>query len=410
MESSIGAAILFLAAAGALLVAGIARWRRSGGRGPTTVVRGRRTPGGRRSAPRARLDAAHVPDTDAADLELTRAVGSVVTEAILVLDAAQRVRHANAVAQEWFAMKIEGAPELRTVIRSAELNELVEHVEGAEPAAEHTIAYRDRVYRARVQRLDGGGAVISLRDDTAIERLARARRDLVANISHDLRTPLTSIRLLVEALLDGPDDQGSVDEGRRKQIASIKDQATILERLADGLIQLNRIETGRALLQLSPCALADVVADAERSIEPQLVEQGIKLQVRIPAEVMVLVDAPQIRRVLTNLLDNAISVSRADATVVVGVMRDVPVGPDDGGTGQEHVEVYVQDEGPGIAPDEAERIFERFYRGDRSRASVGSGLGLAIARHIVDGHGGRIWLDRSYRNGACFRFTVPLAQ
>jgi two-component system phosphate regulon sensor histidine kinase PhoR len=359
-----------------------------------------------------------------AERELVAAMAATVSEAVLVTDARQRVRYANDVAHAWFAIDLERAPALMSIVRSAELRDLIGAVDDDE-IAELALAHRDRVYRARMRRLGDGGAAICLRDDTEIEKLARARRDLVANISHDLRTPLTSIRMLVESLLQpvGASPGGPDPERRRATIASIQDQAGILERLADDLIQLNQIESGRALLQLSAHRVADIVDAAVRAIEPQLIEREIDLRTCIPGDAEILVDGSHIVRVLTNLLDNAVKASRPGRTVVVGCESGpgpaalatskgaVASGPAAGtGSAPDHVQIFVQDEGPGIAPDDAERIFERFYRGDRARSSGGTGLGLAIARHIVEGHGGRIWLDRGYRDGARFCFTVPLAE
>lgn len=470
----------------------------------------------------------------AAERELLNVLGGAINEALFIVDDRSRVRYANAIARTWFAIPADAArsrPDiasasdiaarsgssgrdlfagsdrllpLKSILRSAELFELLESLPPVGPESdrggraadpdldsdrhgrpahpdpespiEHTLTHHDHVYRARLQRMADGGAVISLRDDTEVERLARARRELVANISHDLRTPLTSIRLLVDSLLESyPVPAAATDpaiataratatnpsiatapatvadpaiapapaDPQRARIAGIRDQAAILERIADGLVQLNRLETGRALLQLTAHPLAEVVATAVQAVEPQLAEHRVIVETDVPGDLMVLIDEPQIIRVLTNLLDNALKASRPGRRVVVGVAAnpsaapiasaavasgDRPVVPSAAAVGAssaaqrpsipsaspavdpDHVEIYVQDEGPGISPDDAERIFERFYRGDRARSSRGTGLGLAIARHIVEGHGGRIWLDRDYRDGARFRFTVPLAR
>ncbi len=411
---------------------------------------------------RAAALAERVVSVATAERDLLTVLGAAINEALLIAGADNRVRYANAVARTWFNIgpevgsgfdaRSDRRPNLKSILRSAEMHDLLESLPAGSPSGtsdpdsdgpiEHTLTLRDHVYRVRLQRMADGGAMISLRDDTEVERLARARRDLVANISHDLRTPLTSIRLLIEPLLDAGSNSGSgaasAPEIQLKRITGIRDQAAILERLADGLVQLNRLETGRALLQLTAHPLAEVVATAVQAVEPQFAERGMTVATDIPDDLSVLVDEPQIIRVLTNLLDNALQASRPGRCVLVGVAPDpasiVAPSIEDGAPGASlasdstqtqnqtqagggtvasdpaYVEVFIRDEGHGISPDDAERIFERFFRGDRARTSSGTGLGLAIARHIVEGHGGRIWLDRSQREGACFRFTVPLAE
>jgi two-component system phosphate regulon sensor histidine kinase PhoR len=325
---------------------------------------------------------------------LLDATGLAVSDAVIHVDARGRVQWATPAARQRFDLGGSPPPTLMAAVRSVDLQDIVEAAAVGQPEVS-SVHIRERAYRVGVVKQADGGSVIALRDDTELERLGRARRDLVANVSHDLRTPLTSIGLLADALLAPVFD----DAGRREAvIAQIRDQIKTLEALADGMVELNQLESGRALLRLQPTALVDLVRAAVDGITPQLVEHRVQAVVDIPAGIQVLADGPQVIRVLTNLLDNARRFSPEGG--VIQVSAQAAEEPD-------RVEVAIRDEGPGIPPGDMERIFERFYRGDRARTRRSAGLGLAIARHVVTGHGGRIWAENNAGRGATVRFTLP---
>ncbi len=327
---------------------------------------------------------------------LLDAAGEVVSDAIIVVDPRQRIRWATGAARAWFGLDLAQPQTVMTAVRSIEIRDAVASAAHGQPESQ-TVRIRDRIYRLGLVKLDDGDTVIALRDDTELERLARARRDLVANVSHDLRTPLTSIGLLADALLTARFDDAS---RRTAVVAQIRDQLQTLQTLADDMVALNQIESGRALLKLQPEPLADLVRSVADRMAPQIEAAGVRLAIAIPDDLLVLVDRMHIVRVLTNLMDNALRFSPPGGQVAVGVEpADEP----------DRVAVSVSDEGPGIAPGDLERVFERFYRADRARTHRNAGLGLAIARHIVGGHGGRIWAANNPGRGATFRFTVPVA-
>jgi signal transduction histidine kinase len=227
------------------------------------------------------------------------------------------------------------------------------------------------------------------------ERMRRqvedARRGLVAAASHDLRTPLASLRLLVEAI-----DDGVAGEDRDRYLAEIRTHVAVLSDLIDDLFELSRIEAGDISWTMRQVELGDLIGDTVAAFRASAEERGVRLAAELPdGKVVAEADAEKVQRVLFNLIQNAIRHTPADGSVTVRAK---------GGPGG--VEVEVADSGEGIPPGEGERVFEAFYRGDSSRGEDGAGLGLAISRAIVEAHGGRIWLEDA-NPGTRVRFTLP---
>jgi signal transduction histidine kinase len=265
--------------------------------------------------------------------------------------------------------------------------------EGERPGALRTGA-RDELAQL-AGSVDALGARLAGAQD-AREAADSARRDLVASVSHDLRTPITSLRLLVEAI-----DDEIVDEAtRRRYLTQMQTHVSALSGLIDDLFELSRLEAGDVRWSTEQVALDALVgetvdamraqADAKRVMVVAEVQDGLG-----PARG----DPEKLQRVLFNLIQNAIRHTPADGSVTVRAVRN--------GRG---LEVEVADTGDGIAPGDRERVFEAFYRGgsEGARTRVGAGLGLAISRAIVEAHGGRIWLDGA-QEGTRIRFSVPAA-
>ncbi len=227
------------------------------------------------------------------------------------------------------------------------------------------------------------------------ERMRRqveeARRNLVAAASHDLRTPLASLRLLVEAI-----DDGVAGEDRDRYLAEVRTHVAVLSDLIDDLFELSRIEAGDIAWTMRQVELGDLIGDTVAAFRIAAEERGVRLAAELPdGRVVAAADAEKVQRVLFNLIQNAIRHTPADGSVTVRAKG----GPDG-------VEVEVADSGEGIPVGEGERVFEAFYRGDGSRGEDGAGLGLAISRAIVEAHGGRIWLEDG-DPGTRVRFTLP---
>ncbi|MEO6398637.1 MAG: ATP-binding protein [Tepidiformaceae bacterium] len=226
--------------------------------------------------------------------------------------------------------------------------------------------------------------------------LERARRDLFAAISHDLRTPLAAMRVMVEAITDGVVSDAATHD---RYLASISSEIQRLSMLIDDLFELTTIDSGELRLRLETLRVEDVVAETVDAFRAQVERAGIRLAYdRQPGTLPIQADPHRLSRVLYNLLQNAIRHTPSDGTIVV---RSEPAGS--------AIQLSVCDSGEGIASEDIPFVFDRFYRGDRARArdGAGSGLGLAIARGIIEAHGGRIWVEPSPGSGATVAFSLP---
>lgn len=256
-------------------------------------------------------------------------------------------------------------------------------VEGAGQVAELAAAFN-----AMAERLERAFA--------REREVERSRADLVSAVSHDLRTPVASLRALVESINDGVvTDEQTV----RRYLRTMQRETEHLSQLIADLFEVARLDAGLLELHCEPASLGDLVSDTLMSMGLAAREHGLRLDGEADARLApVRMDTPRVGRVLRNLVQNAIRHTPADGSVSVSV-RDAG----------EAVEVHVSDTGEGIAPGELERVFERSYRSDhsRARANGGAGLGLAIARGIVEAHGGRIWAQSQPGQGAEFVFTLP---
>jgi signal transduction histidine kinase len=228
-----------------------------------------------------------------------------------------------------------------------------------------------------------------------LESLERLRRELVANVSHELKTPISAVRAHLENLLDG------VERPDPETLQVMLSQTERLGRLIDQLLDLSRIESGELRLNRAPIPLHPLVREVLSEIEMARADRGVRVADAVPDDLPpVLVDPERVHQVLFNLLDNAVRYTPAGGEVTVAAHRA------NGGC-----EIAVSDTGPGIAPEHLPRLFERFYRADaaRSRGDGGTGIGLAIARSVVEAHGGRIRAESRLGQGSVFTFDLPVA-
>jgi len=342
------------------------------------------------------------------------AVLSSMLEGVMVLDCRGRVLQVNPALERMLFIQ---GPEARgrshwEVIRHEEFNTLVARVLEVRQSqsGEFTTAAGGQTFRVEAaiaggRRENEACVVLVFHDVTALRRLENVRKDFVANVSHELRTPLTSIKGYVEALIDGVKDQP--DQAVRFLDIILK-QSDRLNLILEDLLQLSQIESGQVLFKVDPVSVKSVVDRTMALIQPIADKKGHHVEVSIPGDLpCVPGDAERLVQVLTNLLDNALKYTPDGGKIVIEAR------PTDGvRTGvqpQPFIDIIVADNGIGIPAADRPRVFERFYRVDkaRSRELGGTGLGLAIVKHIVEAHGGHIWVEGNQPAGTRVVMRLP---
>jgi two-component system phosphate regulon sensor histidine kinase PhoR len=268
--------------------------------------------------------------------------------------------------------------------------------EGSEQVEVMEIGPGDLFWRAIVTPLheqDPAGCLVILQDLTEIHRLETVRRDFIGNISHELRTPLASLKALVDTLRDGA---LADPPAAQRFLDSMETEVDALTQIVQESLELSRIESGRVPIRLSPTTVAEIALPPLDRLRPQAERAGLSIEVDLPPDLpAVLADQERAQQVVTNLLHNAIKFTPPRGNVTISAER----------AGDEVV-ISVRDSGIGIPAEDLPRVFERFYKADRARSGRGTGLGLAIAKHIVQGHGGRIWAESTEGQGSTFSFSL----
>lgn len=368
---------------------------------------------------------------------LFRALAGTFDVGIVVVDQERQVRYINPLAARLLNV-VEDTPfgGLITILRDYQADNLVTDVlrdgEPREMVLQPLVS--GPTLRLRTMPLvseELTGAVLIVRDVTQLSMLERARRDMVANVSHELRTPLASVKLLVETLQSSPPEHIA-----QRMLVQMAQEVDAITQLVDELHELSQIESGRVALQLAPNDLESVAGRALERIRPQAERKQIGINLDVPEDLPpALIDANRIGQVLLNLLHNAVKFTSEGGQIGIRVTTITVEATDRGSTYEEHgvheaasgraaqqrrmpsghragewMLVMVKDSGIGIPSRDLPRIFERFYKVDRARTrnAGGTGLGLAIAKHLVEGHGGRIWATSQEGSGSTFLFTVPL--
>ena len=253
------------------------------------------------------------------------------------------------------------------------------------------------LHAARLSREADAGVVVTLRNVTEERRLERARRDLVANVSHELKTPIAALKGFLE-LLEG---EGVSERHRREFLASMTQETARLERLVEEQLQLARLDAGAIPLVIEEVNLTELVAEIVAPRVPLADRAGVSLSARVAGgrTIMVVADPSRVEQIILILLDNALRHTSAGGRV------EIVVGGDDA-----HATVAVRDTGEGISPEDRPFVFDRFYRGDPSREGRGAGLGLAIARGLAAAHRGSIDLDSTPGEGSTFTLSLPMSR
>lgn len=329
-----------------------------------------------------------------ADDALLRALMDSLNEGAVALDARQQVVHLNARARRLLAARTEVPFSVDLLPRDRALRQAIAAAVAGEAIDGLEVTVNDRVLALTARPLASGGAVLAFFDLTPVRKLETVRSDFVANVSHELKTPLTVVGGFAETLADE-----ALDPETRRQFASaILANTRRMQRIVDDLLDLSRIESGGWTPNPVAVHLQGVAEEALGSARPRAEAKGISLRVDVePPGLAVHADPTALRQVLANLVDNAVRHTSSGEVVVQGR-------PERGG-----VSVTVRDTGAGIRPEHLERIFERFYRVDtaRSREEGGTGLGLAIVKHLVEAHGGRARASSEVDQGTAIEVWFP---
>jgi two-component system phosphate regulon sensor histidine kinase PhoR len=346
----------------------------------------------------------------AAEYERNRLEASLshMADGLVIIERHGRVRLINPAAARLLEVEPQQSEgrSMVLVLRDPELVAIADEALAAGASAMHPRLIelgppgQRRLLQARASRIPseagaGHQVVLLLQDVTELRRTETLRREFVANVSHELRTPVACLKALVETLEDGALE---APEAAREFLDRMQVEVDDLAQLVEELLELSRIESGRVALDLQPVDLAPIIAAAAERLRPRAERQGLTLAVDLPSELPTArADPVRIHQVVTNLVHNAVKFTPAGGRVTVtGEQRD------------SEVEVHVVDTGIGIPSEALPRLFERFYKVDKARAGGGTGLGLAIVKHLVQSHGGRIWVESAGEGqGAKFTFAVP---
>jgi two-component system phosphate regulon sensor histidine kinase PhoR len=326
---------------------------------------------------------------------LLSAIIESLNEGVVAVDAQRRVVRINSTGRTWLDLKAEVPFSADLLPRDRELLDALQTALGGDTVDRVEVQVANRILAVTARPLGLGGAVLAFYDLTGIRRLETVRRDFVANVSHELKTPLTAIRGFAETLVSE-----LTDRAQHSQFAdTIRSNAERMHRLVDDLLDLSKIESGGWTPSPSRVDVAAAANDAINPYRSAAQSRGVTLRVEA-AESSVTADPVALRQVLTNLVENAVRYTSQGGEVVVFSKADAPTGG---------VWIGVRDSGAGISAEHLPRIFERFYRIDpsRARAEGGTGLGLAIVRHLVEAHGGRAVAESELGSGTTIGLLFP---
>src|SRR5690242_3050855 len=338
-----------------------------------------------------------------------------MVEGVMVLDYKGRILQVNPALERMFGVTRAEARGRQSseVFGHPKLNALVSTVLAQRTGQEGEIILTPSGRCLDVEASVAGGeqdneacAVLVFHDITELRRLENIRKDFVANVSHELRTPLTSIKGYVEALLDGGKDD---PETSVRFLDIILKQSDRLNLILEDLLQLSKIESGQVQFKQEPLHIGSVVDRTIAMIKPLADKKQHRLKAQVDAELpLISGDQERLVQVLANLLDNAIKYTPEGGLITVAARR-IPVAKNTADEQRDGIELTVTDTGIGIPERDRPRVFERFYRVDkaRSRELGGTGLGLAIVKHIVEGHGGQVWVEGNVPTGSRFVVRLP---
>jgi two-component system phosphate regulon sensor histidine kinase PhoR len=327
------------------------------------------------------------------------AVLDQMTDGVLIVDSQGMIQFANPAAKRLFET---ANPINRTITEVVRHHQLVQAWRRSGQTKELQSESIEIPTRRQFMQLivipdnNTNGSLLLVQDLTRVRRLETVRRDFISNISHELRTPLASLKALSETLQNGA---LSDPEAGPRFLEQMVTEVDALTQMTQELLDLSRIESGQVELNLASISPKGLLISASERMKLQVERAGLSMRVECPDDLPNLrADQARLEQVLVNLIHNAVKFTRPGGGITLLAE------PVNGG-----VRFGVKDTGIGIPSEDVERIFERFYRVDKSRAGSGTGLGLSIARHIVESHRGRIWVDSTEGQGSTFYFTIPPA-
>jgi two-component system phosphate regulon sensor histidine kinase PhoR len=322
-----------------------------------------------------------------------------MTDAVIMLNSDGNISLANRAAEKLFNIKEADNKPLIEAVRDHEVDELLKLClrTGNTQAAHYESGTSKRYLRAiaiPIVHNESRVVLLLFQDLTELRNVQTTRRELIGNISHEFRTPLAGIKAMVETLGGGTiDDKGAA----RDFLARIDSEVDRLTQLVAELTELSRIETGKAELKKEPVKINQLVDEVIAQLNPQAERQKIAISRDFTADLpSIPADRDRVRQVIANLVHNAIKFTPAGGQITI-TSRAL----------EDSVVVDIADTGIGIPKEDLARVFERFYKGDKARTGEGTGMGLAIAKHVVEAHGGSIWVRSEEGKGSTFSFSLP---
>ena len=320
-----------------------------------------------------------------------------LTDGVLIADENGLIQFANPAVRRLFDTSEVIGRSIAEVIRNHQLVDAWRRCQLTRELQSESVelpARRQFIQLIAIPDSHAGGSLLLAQDLTRVRRLETVRRDFISNVSHELRTPLASLKALTETLQNGALSDPAAGP---RFLGRISTEVDALTQMAQELLDLSRIESGQVELNLAPLAPKSLISSAADRMKMQAERASLKLTVKC-AENLPLIRADKLRleQVLVNLIHNAVKFTKPGGEITLGAE------PVTGG-----VRFAVRDSGIGIPTESLSRIFERFYRVEKSRTGSGTGLGLSISKHIIEAHGGMIWAESREGSGSIFYFVIP---
>jgi two-component system phosphate regulon sensor histidine kinase PhoR len=321
-----------------------------------------------------------------------------LTDGVIIVDASGMIQYANPAAQRLFEISDVIGHSVIEVVRNHQLVDAWRRCQQTNEMQSESVELPVRhqfLQLIAIPDAHASGSLLLVQDLTRVRRLETVRRDFISNVSHELRTPLASLKALTETLQNGAITD---PDAAPRFLGRINTEVDALTQMAQELLDLSRIESGQVELILAPLAPKSLLNSAADRMRMQAERAGLKLSVKCGDDLQnIRADKSRLEQVLVNLIHNAVKFTKPGGEIALEAESII------GG-----VRFAVRDTGVGIPTESLSRIFERFYRVDRSRTGSGTGLGLSISKHIIEAHGGKIWAESDEGHGSVFYFVIPV--